>query len=270
MVTADLGFSEAELSISPINYLDSNIVQLLLDTIRAIKDPELFKKHIPGDNTVFAPSEEMKVNTPLSPSEQALLSMIDGQKTVEELKTETGMEMEDIHKILYLLLCFGLIVPMTEDAEKGEGAEQYVEIINLYLDLLRIIEAYFKKEVGREFENILNTCREELPSQSKEIFQSLVLSSDLQKDVMRDIISRITSVGTMTEGRLLLLSSFNKLIFLLIMRMKKVLGIGLAESTLNEMMNILQYVEKYRQDAEMMNYIKGNLEDYLNQIKSRT
>jgi hypothetical protein len=271
METADLGFSAAELNIAPINYLDSNIVQLLLDTIRGIKDLELFKKHIPGDNTVFTPSEDsvgLKINVPLSPSEQSLFSMIDGQKTVEEIKKDMGMEAMDIYKILYLFLCFDLIKPITEDTKKGEDVEQFLEIINLYLDLLRIIETYFKKEVGREFENIFDTCRGELPTQSKEIFQSLNLSSDLQKDVIGDIVNRITKIGTMTEGRLLLLSSFNKLIFLLLMRMKKVLGIGLAESTLNEMMNILQYVEKYRQDAEMMNYIRGNLEDYLNQIKS--
>jgi hypothetical protein len=33
-------------------------------------------------------------------------------------------------------------------------------------------------------------------------------------------------------------------------------------------MNILGYVEKYRQDTEVMNYVKGNLKDYLRQLKS--
>lgn len=271
METADLGFSESELKITRINYLDYNIVQLLLDTIRGIKDLELFKKHIQGDNAVFSLSEDpdgLKGNLPLSPSEQAVFSIIDGQKTVGEIITDTGIEKGDVLKILYLLLCFDLIEAMTEESKKEEGGDQYFEIINLYLDLLRIIETNFQKEVGREFENIFNTCKGELPAQSKEIFQSLSLSSDLQKDVIGDIVSRITKIGTMTEGRLVLLSSFNKLIFLLIMRMKKVLGTGLAEKTLTEMMNILQYVEKYRQDAEMMNYIKGNLEDYLKQIGS--
>lgn len=271
MEIADLGFSESELKIAHINYLDYNIVQLLLDTIRGIKDLELFKKHIPGDNAVFSLSEDpdgLKGNIPLSPSEQIVFSMIDGQKTFGEITTESGIEKGDVHKILYLLLCFDLIEAMTEDSKKEEGADQYFEIINLYLDLLRIIETYFKKEVGREFENIFNTCKGELPAESKDIFQSLSLSSDLQKDVIGDIVSRIAKIGTLTEGRLLLLSSFNKLIFLLIMRMKKVLGTGLAEKTLKEMMNILQYVEKYRQDADMMNYIKVNLEDYLKQIGS--
>ena len=29
---------------------------------------------------------------------------------------------------------------------------------------------------------------------------------------------------------------------------------------------MLGYVEKYRQDAEMMNYVRGNLEDYMKKI----
>ena len=146
--------------------------------------------------------------------------------------------------------------------------EWYVEIINFYLDLLRIIETCFTKEVGREFENIFNTIKGELPTQSKELFHGLNLSVKLQKDVVEDIYSNFIKQGKSTEGRLILLTSFNKLIFLLIMRMKKVLGTGLAERTLNEMMNVLQYVEKYKQDDAMIKYVKGNLEDYLKQIRS--
>ncbi len=31
---------------------------------------------------------------------------------------------------------------------------------------------------------------------------------------------------------------------------------------------MLGYVEKYRQDGEMTNYVRGNLEDYMRQITS--
>ena len=52
------------------------------------------------------------------------------------------------------------------------------------------------------------------------------------------------------------------------MQMKKVMGVNMTEKTILEMMNIMSYVEKYRQDTELMNYIKENLEDYLRQIKA--
>lgn len=271
MENADLGFSRSELSILPINCIDHTIVQLLLDTIRDIKTPEYFKKDTQGDDAIFSPSrhaDELKSNIPLSPSEKKIFSMLDGQKTVGEIITDTGLEMENVYRILYLLTCFDLIELVTEESRERGGVFEYVEIINLYLDLLRIIETSFTKEVGGEFENIFNTIKGELPPQSKELFHGLSLSADLQKDVVEEIYGLVGRQGKTTEGRLILLTSFNKLIFLLIMRMKQVLGAGLAEKTLNDMMNILQDVEKYKQDAPLMKYVRGNLEDYLSQIGS--
>jgi len=271
METADLGFSKSDLDIAPINCIDYNILQLILDTIRGIRDPEHLKKHIQGDNIVFDLSEDnegLDVSITLSPSEQAVFLEINGRKTVGEIITGTGLEKNDVYRILYLLLCFGLICPVLEkECKKGDFAV-YSEIINLCLDLLRIIETNFQKELGREFERIFETCKDELPGRSKEILQGLNLSGDSQQSVLEEILGHFSNNGNVTEGRLLLLSSFNKLIFLLIMRMKDVLGIGLTEKTLDEMIDMMGYVEKYRQDAEIMNYIKGNLEDYMKQIKS--
>lgn len=269
MENADLGFNRSELSILPINCIDHTIVQLLLDTISDIKTPEYFKKDIQGDDAIFSPSrhaDELKSNIPLSPSEKKIFSMLDGEKTVGEIITDTGLE--NVYRILYLLTCFDLIELVTEESREREGVFEYVEIINLYLDLLRIIETSFTKEVGGEFENIFNTIKGELPPQSKELFHGLNLSAELQKDVVEEIYGLVVRQGKTTEGRLILLTSFNKLIFLLIMRMKQVLGTDLAEKTLNDMMNILQDAEKYKQDTAMIKYVRGNLEDYLNQIGS--
>ena len=50
------------------------------------------------------------------------------------------------------------------------------------------------------------------------------------------------------------------------MRMQKLLGKALAVRSLKEMMNILQDVERYRREPEIMDYVRGNLRDYLQQI----
>jgi len=44
--------------------------------------------------------------------------------------------------------------------------------------------------------------------------------------------------------------------------------VSMTEKTIREMMNILDYVEKYKKDADTMNYVKGNLKDYLQQVKA--
>ena len=271
MDAADLGFRRSELDILPLNFIDYNIIQLLLDVIRGLKNPEQLKKQIPGDDEAFVATEEaeaMKGNVPLSPSEQTVLSLLGSKKTVEQIIAETGFDQEGVHKILYLLLCFGLIDGATDESGEKVDNKAIGEIINLYLDLLRIIETNFRKEVGKEFEKAFDSCRRELKGESKELFLNLNLSKENQDSVVKEISRPFQGRDDPAEVRLSLLSSFNKLVYLLILKMKKILGIGLTEMTLDEMMNILDYVEKYRQDKEMMNYVKGNLTDYLRQIKS--
>ncbi|MFC1824437.1 DUF4388 domain-containing protein [Thermodesulfobacteriota bacterium] len=269
MENADIGYSDSALSILPINFIDYNLIQLLLDTLRGIKNIDRLEQRIEGDDAVFgvsADAEELETNIQLSPFELSLYSLIDGRRTVEEIVSTSELDREAALRIFHLLLCLGLVEPGT--LKKDEGQVNYAEIINLYLDLLRIIETNFMKEVGKEFENIFNECRGQLTGESKDILTGLNLSREQQEDFARETNRRLVSRGKGSEDKLLLLSAFNKLVFLLIMRMNKFMGVGLTEKTLGEMMNILEYVEKYREDAEMMNYVKGNLQDYLQQIKS--
>ena len=60
MDAEDLRFREVSLNILPINLIDYNMIQLLLDTIRLIEDLSLLERHIPGDDAVFTLSEGAK------------------------------------------------------------------------------------------------------------------------------------------------------------------------------------------------------------------
>jgi hypothetical protein len=142
----------------------------------------------------------------------------------------------------------------------------YTQIVNIYLDLLRILEANFRKEVGKRFESILDKCLNGLTGQSKSLLRSLDLSKDYQAGIATQISKRFAEKDKAVEGRLVLSSSLNKLLFLLLMRMQKLLGQALVERSLKQMMNILQDVERYRREPEIMDYVRGNLRDYYQQI----
>jgi hypothetical protein len=271
MENADLKFREVDFSIPPSNLINYNMIQLLLDTIRLMKDLKTFQRHIPGDDAVFSLSEganELQAIIPLSPSELTIFSMINGQKTVGEIIQTTGLAREDVYKTLYLLLCFDLITLISADNGKVRSEVDYTQIVNIYLDLLRILENNFRKEVGKRFESILDKCLKELTGQSKELLRSLDLSKDYQAGTATQISKRFGEKEKAVEGRLVLSSSFNKLLFLLIMRMQKLLGKALAVKSLKEMMNILQDVERYRREPEIMDYVRGTLRDYLQQISA--
>jgi hypothetical protein len=271
MDTADVRFREVDFSILPNNLIDYNMIQLLLDTIRLMEDLRTFERHIPGDDAVFTLSEgadEFQAIIPLNPFELTIFSMIDGQKTIGEIIKSKGLAREDVYKTFYLLLCFDLITLLSTQDREGESEVDYTKIVNIYLDLLRILETNFRKEVGKRFESILNKCLNELTGQSKELLRSLDLSRDYQTGVVTQISKRFAEKERATEGRLVLSSSFNKLVFLLIMRMQKLLGKDLVERSLKEMMNILQDVERYRREPEIMDYVRGNLRDYFQQISA--
>ncbi len=271
MEAADLEFHEVTLDILPINLIDYNMIQLVLDTVRLIDEPKIFKNHIPGDDTVFTLSEgakEFQAIIPLSTSELAIFSMIDGQKTVGEVTKSTGLARGDVYKTFYLLLCFDLITLIPPKDRKEWGDVDYIEIINVYLDLLRILESNFRKEVAKQFDSILHKCHNELTGQSKKLLRSLDLSKDYQPDIVMHISKRFAEREKATEGRLVLCSSFNKLLFLLIMRMKRILGGDVAVKALQEMTNILDYVEGTGRNVEIMDYVRANLRDYLQQISA--
>ena len=269
MDNAQLKFREVDFSIFPNNLINYNMIQLFLDTIRLMEDMKIFARQIPGDDAVFTLSEganEVQAIIPLNPFELTIFSMIDGQKTIGEIIKSKGMARTDVYKTFYLLLCFDLITLISAQ-DGGAGSEvDYTQIVNIYLDLLRILETNFRKEVGKRFESILDKCLNELTGQSKELLRSLDLSKDYQAGIATQISKRFAEKEKAVEGRLALSSSFNKLLFLLITRMQKLLGKALVESSLKQMMNILQDVERYRREPEIMDYVRGNLRDYFQQI----
>lgn len=266
MENPDLGFSSAELRIPHENYVDINTARLLLDTIRETKEPKDF--WVEDVCFTHSPDAEDTVgDIPLNLSEQTVYSLIDGRKPPDDIALETDLGMEGVHRILFLLFSLGLIVAVPQGSA-GEDAVDYEEMVNLYLDLLTILSGNLYKEIGHEVHNLLSGSLDKLSAQGKALIGELSLDLDTRERTVKEIAERIASQGPSAEGRLLLQSSFNKLVFLLIMGMKERLGADMTEATIKEMMGILEYVEKYRQDTEMMNYVKGNLKDYLQQVKA--
>jgi len=266
MQAPDLGFSAAALQIPPDHFVALHTPQLLLDTLRGIRVPKDF---FDGADR-FTPSqgaEEAAKDVPLNLSEQTVLSLVDGQKTVAEIASLTDLDKRGLHGILYLLLATGLIQPAPRGG-RGEKGVDYQEMVTLYLDLLTILDRNFRREADNAFDKVLSSSLDALPAQSRAFMANLRLNLDSREAVVGAMIQALSSQGTGPESRLFLQTSFNKLIFLLILQMKKRLGMGPTKDTISEMTGILEYVEKYRQDTDLLNHVRENLNDYLKQIQS--
>ncbi|MBT8341325.1 MAG: hypothetical protein KJP07_15020, partial [Desulfatitalea sp.] len=171
---------------------------------------------------------------------------------------------EALYRVFYPLIFFGLIHP----ADVKGPETHYHEIINLYLDLLGILETNLRKEIGRQFDSIFDQCKNELSEQGKTLLHDLVLSEKPYEKVAKRVYGRFSELLGRDGSPLALASSLNELLHILILRMKKALGVLVTEQALKEMINMVGYVKKYTEDVELMKFVRGNLENYLKEIKS--
>jgi hypothetical protein len=263
----DLEFSESEWLISSINAVNRDLIELLLETIRGIKNKAHIEKYIPGLNACFVQTgktRELQTLIPLSTVEQTCLSMVDGERTVGEILNTAGLRQEGLYRAFYPLIFFGLIYP----ADFKGPETHYHEIINLYLDLLCILESNLRKEIGRQFDSVFDQSKNELSEQGKTLLHDLVLSEKPYEKIAKRVYGRFSELLGPGGSPLALASSFNELLHILIQRMKKTLGVLVTEQALKEMINMVGYVKKYSEDVELMKFVRGNLEDYLQEIKS--
>ncbi|MCD4715189.1 MAG: DUF4388 domain-containing protein [Desulfobacterales bacterium] len=263
----ELEFSESEWLISSINAVNRDLIELLLETIRGIKNKAHLEKYIPGLNACFVQTgktSELRDLVPLSTVEQTCLSMVDGERTVGEILNVAGLRQGALYRAFYPLIFFGLIYP----ADFKGPETHYHEIINLYLDLLSILESNLRKEIGRQFDLVFDQCKNELSEQGKTLLHDLVLTEKPYEKIAKRIYGRFSELLGPDGSPLALASSFNELLHILILRMKKTLGILVTGQALSEMITMVGYVKKYSEDVELMKFVRGNLEDYLKEIKS--
>ncbi|MBN1227026.1 MAG: hypothetical protein JXA79_08530 [Deltaproteobacteria bacterium] len=270
MQNARFTFEEIEPDIPRHNSLNSNLKELLIETIRNIKDDLFIKKIISGPLARFEKKmiqEDNDTYNFLNDTEKRIFSAIDGEKTAKEISLYVGLDYPQVRNILSLFLFLGL-VSSAQGTVKPEENLKYEEIINVYLDIFKILESNFNREVGKEFVAVLKQCVKELTDQNVFLFQGIDLCNAPSKEISDEIYFRFLELIKNGASYLALCTSFNKLIYLLLMRMKKVLGTSITEKTINEMLNMINYIKKYRRDKFIMRYIEGNLQDYLTQFKS--
>jgi hypothetical protein len=263
-------FTETSTPVPTQNPVNRNFMELLVDTIRDIKNKGFFEKFVSGPDAVFQKTEEgqnLEDWVTLTSNEQVALSVIDGQKTLTDISSSTGLSPEDLYQAFYLLFFLNLIYPVQKKGKQKEVAD-YSEFLKLYIDFMKITDTYFRKEMGQQFEKIFSQCVKELIGKGDKFFQGIDTSDEAYEKVVSRIFDRFSSLLNSGESPLIVFTSLNKFIYLLIMRMKKALGTGITEKALNEMLKMVTYVEKYGHDQEMMNYIRGNLEDYARQVGS--
>jgi len=268
MDSPELTVRNEELAILPVNFIQAGTIGLLLQTIRRMKSTTHLKRVFDAPHDVPAPTPDansLRTLIPLNDSEETILASIDGQKTIEETMRGARVDPLTAYRSLYVLLSFGFVDILPQ---KGGKSFLYQDIIHLYLGLLNSVATQFRKETGKRFESIFGKCKAALTGQSKIILKDLNLSEQNHQATVDSISKRFDSQPKGADQRLVLYTSFNKLLYLLLLRIKEDLGRSVAEKSIVEMMRMLVEARKHRTDQETMNYVMANLQDYLKQIES--
>jgi hypothetical protein len=120
---------------------------LLMDGIRRVDEMALFRARIP-DPSVRLGRREPRGPVPLQATEQALLGLVDGRRTVSEIATAAHLSEFDATKILYHLAEAGYVETLTGPGEAGNRLQAIARGVN---DIFRLVTAAIPPDARGEF-----------------------------------------------------------------------------------------------------------------------
>jgi hypothetical protein len=267
MESPDLLFSDSALSILPVNFIQEENLPMMLDILRSSTPRNSLREILRSRDKLFGLSSDLsscKAFLPLNPHEEKILSLINGRRTAKEILKSSGLNFRLVQKSLYCLIRLGLV---DEIPQPRPISREHSYIIRLYLNLLLIVEANYRQEIGKRSQKIFEKCLAELTPPEKALFSDLDLAIEDVETAARKIGVHYAVQKTLGDARLVLLTSFNKLLYLLITRMKKLLGKKRAVKTIEEMIHALVHFDPEKKNSEIMLYVTKNLEDLVRQIQ---
>lgn len=268
MERPDLLYSDSEPSIPPVNFIREESLPFVLQTLRSTTPHPALREILKTREMVFGPSSEVSFlsdGLPLNASEEKTLSLINGRHMAKEILKSSGLNSHVFQKSLYCLIRLGLV---DKGSQHDSVTREHAYIIRLYLNLLLLVAAAFRQEIGKRFQKVFKACVADLTPPGKALFNDLDLINENLESAARRIGARFLEQRTLSDERLVLLTSFSKLLYLLITRMMKLLGKKRAMQTIQEMVRALGHFDPGKRHPETMLHAQKNLEDLARRIQS--
>jgi len=267
MERPDLLFNDSEPSIPPVNFIHEESLPYVLDTIRSTTPHPSLREILKTKEIVFGLSSgvsSLRAGLPLNPSEEKTLSLIDGRHTAKDIMESSGLTSRLFQKSLYCLIRLGFLDKVSQ---QRPISREHTYIIRLYLNLLLIVETAYRQEIGKRARRVFRTCVADLTPPGKALLSGLDLVNENLESAAKKIGVHFMEQKILSDERLVLLTSFSKLLYLLITRMKKLLGKKRALRTIEEMIRALAHFDPGKRNPEIMLHVTRNLEDLVRQIQ---
>ncbi len=252
---------------------DINPMEIILEATRRIDEWSILQKHIPNNQVVFklcdqleGKSEEIKLNA----NEWRILSLVDGNRTLEQVVQDSGYDEFAVYKIIHSLIASGLIEKSDEVAAGDQGgAIDYTGIITVYNDILEIMHENMVEDIGVRFYAFFDQAVRKLPKEGKALLKGYDFSAGSKVNIQR-ISDYVSSLESFEEGKKLIFDTFNTLFRNLIDLELEVLGMKAVEKTIKEIETTLAYVKKYQKSSSLKLQVVSEITKILVNFRKRT
>jgi hypothetical protein len=174
-----------------------NTQSMLMDGIRRIDEMSLFRARIPGPTAVLRRREPRR-QVPLNASEQQLLALVDGRRTVADLAAAAHLNEFDATKTLYHLAEAGWVEAVGAAGTAGATAEAVAEVL---IELLQLVTASVPAERRPAFFEAVGAFLADPQSLHAPLWQGLAPAEDGALD-RKAFLDRLASLPAGAVQRL--------------------------------------------------------------------
>jgi hypothetical protein len=209
---------------------DVSIIELIIEGIRRIKEPEALINKFPSRDVILGRMDYvLKERVKLESFEKHILDLIDGQRTLDEICKESEIGEAETFKVLYMLISIGYIKVKGKRVEAAAAEpiddvspEEIHSIVGRYNKMFSFLYRYMIREVGPIAEHVLNKYLLEIREANSSVLKNVTLRKD-------GTLEEATIAGNLNWMRPenkkdALVSSLNEFLYSAILAVKRTLG----------------------------------------------
>ncbi|MBF0378342.1 MAG: DUF4388 domain-containing protein [Desulfamplus sp.] len=267
-------YKDIKLNLEGMVITQLNPMKLILEASRRIDELSVLNTVITSESLVFKISghvqnkeDEIRLNA----NEWRILSLIDGNRTIRQIVSQSGYDDFAVYKIIFSLNSYGLIEKKEEIqlSDSGAGKEEYSAVITVYNDILQSIIKNIENELGGRASSLFNEVKTNLSDDYRQLLEDYHPTNHTSSN-LKSIIEKIASIGSEEEsGKEILINGFNAYTTLVLRKVASILGMNPMQSILKEIENIIGYVKKYHAESLEKNRIVNDITDIINSMTSQ-
>ena len=248
----DFEYNDARLNLEMMVITRLNVLKIMLEASRRIDEMSVLRKLIPNDDLIFSTSGQVEVQgeIKLNADEWQVLRLVDGSRSVREIIDKGGFDKFSAYKRLCALLSSGLIETNRKEktTEKNRTGSDYSVAITIYSDILQTIGRILEAEIGKQTFQIFTECKPVPRGPLSDLFKEYFPSNPTATNI--HVISQaLEPMEDFETGHDALIEGFNTYIGDIVGRVPDILGRQFADKILQDIRQLLNYVDKYQANS---------------------